>query len=275
MDSILSKWRQTTQATSDFDLGEYERRKAERYNVSRGALNLDDGIDCPKCLNRGHSMVVYQREGVWQETFVPCECMQARSNVKKLQRSGLKNVERMTLDKYIAPEDWQKKAKLAAQNYVKSPRGAWMFAGGAVGAGKTHLCTGAALELIAQGELRYVIWPDESDRLKAERFDPAEESMTRMRKLQTVDILYIDDFFKITGNTLPTEADIRLAHELLNRRYMAGLRTIISSERYLDEITQIDSAIGGRIAEKAAGYIVNIKRDRERDYRFKIAKGVI
>lgn len=275
MDSILSKWRQTTQATSDFDLGMYERRKAERYNESIGFLHTADGIDCPKCLNRGHSMVVYQRNGVWQETLVPCECMAARKNVARLRKSGLRGVERLTLEKYQAHEPWQQMALKTAKNYIRSPAGAWLYVGGAVGSGKTHLCTGAALEMITQGELRYVIWPDESDRLKAERFDPAEESMTRMRKLQTVDILYIDDFFKITGNALPTDADIRLAHELLNRRYMAGLRTIISSERYLDEITQIDSAIGGRIAEKAAGYTVNIKRDRERDYRFKLAKGVI
>lgn len=49
------------------------------------------------------------------------------------------------------------------------------------------------------------------------------------------------------------------------------LVTIISSERTIGELSQIDEAIAGRIAEraKAAGYCLSIKRDPARNWRLK------
>ncbi len=90
-----------------------------------------------------------------------------------------------------------------------------------------------------------------------------------MKSLKEVDVLYIDDFFKPIGGNRPSDADIRLAYEIINARYNRRKITIISSERHISEIAEIDEAIGGRIYEYAKGYTVNIARDTARNYRLK------
>ena len=52
------------------------------------------------------------------------------------------------------------------------------------------------------------------------------------------------------------EADINLAYQLLNERYNTRRRTIISSERSIEDILRIDEAVGGRIFELAREYCV-------------------
>ena len=64
-----------------------------------------------------------------------------------------------------------------------------------------------------------MLWQDEITRLKANVMDELAHEK-QMRQLKTVDVLYIDDFFKpivrdgVPGR--PTDADIRLAYELIN-----------------------------------------------------------
>ena len=75
----------------------------------------------------------------------------------------------------------------------------------------------------------------------------------RMRKLKRVEVLYIDDFLK-GGDS---DADIRLAYEILNFRYNdTGLRTILSSETDLKTLLKRDEALGGRVYERARGYVL-------------------
>ena len=77
-----------------------------------------------------------------------------------------------------------------------------VFAGGQVGCGKTHICTGIVRELIKQGrEARYMLWRDESTAIKATVKYP-EEYAALVEPLKTVDVLYIDDFLKPTAGNL-------------------------------------------------------------------------
>lgn len=72
------------------------------------------------------------------------------------------------------------------------------------------------------------------------------------------------------GRMQPSEADVRIAFELLNYRSNdKSLLTIISSELSLDEIADIDEAIAGRIAQHAAGHCVTVAPDRGKNYRLK------
>ena len=123
---------------------------------------------------------------------------------------------------------------------------------------------------------RYMLWVRDSARLKMMVNDEAyEPALDDFRK---VEVLYIDDFFKITKDgygkeTLPTSADIRLAYEIINYRYQhSELITIISSERFINEIEEIDSAVGSRIYEMSKGNVLNIAREKNRNYRLKDAE---
>ena len=89
-------------------------------------------------------------------------------------------------------------------------------------------------------------------------FDRYEDMMNRLKRAP---VLYIDDFLK--GGT--TEADIKIAYELLNARYNnERLRTVISSEYGIGEIMQIDEALGGRIYERAKGFTVRAPKENWR-----------
>lgn len=108
--------------------------------------------------------------------------------------------------------------------------------------------------------VRYMLWRDASAELKGLLTD-GDEYQARIKPFKTVPVLYIDDFLK-GGHS---DADIRLAFEILNSRYNdSALRTIISSELSLFEILGLDEATGGRIYERAKGYVIESPRENWR-----------
>lgn len=259
---------------------EYEQMKVDSYNAGIGNLDQADGYNCDKCKNKGYIAELRHVEiyGYSVETLVPCRCQKIRNAIKRLSRSGLQDlVQRYAFDKYEAPEPWQQKIKEAAQRFCEDCKEDWFFIGGQSGAGKTHICTAIAVHFIRKGkEVKYMLWRDEITKIKANVNDP-EQYGKMMDELKNAEVLYIDDLFKggrdMDGNYKPpTPADINAAFEIINYRYNSpDLITIISSERILAELNEIDEAIAGRIAEKSKphGYCINLKRDAEKNWRMK------
>jgi DNA replication protein DnaC len=258
---------------------EHEQLKADFYNASEGDMHESDGYDCRLCRNKGYISHVVKNEmyGYFCEQLSPCKCWKVRSAINKLARSGLKNaVKAYTFDKYETPDAWQQYIKDTAMRFCQDQQNHWFYIGGQSGAGKTHICTAIAVHYIRQGmEARYMLWRDEIVRIKALVNDQAEYTKI-MQDLKTVPVLYIDDLFK-TGEShdkqaRPTTGDINAAFEIINHRYAnPGLVTIISSEKTLPELLEIDEATAGRIAErsKAGGYCVNLKKDSKRNWRLR------
>jgi DNA replication protein DnaC len=192
-----------------------------------------------------------------------------------IKKSNLeKAIETYTFDNYKTTEQWQSKIKVLAEQFATDNNGRWFFIGGQDGSGKTHICTAIVGRLFEQRiPVHHMMWLDASSQLKANTTE-AEDYQDLILPLKNADVLYIDDLFK-TGDridergkkpTYPTSADIRLAFELLNYRYSSDKTTIISSQRCLREIIKIDSAIGGRIYERAGDYCIDIK-GVNRNYR--------
>ena len=97
-----------------------------------------------------------------------------------------------------------------------------------------------------------MLWRDDIVKLKACVTD-SEEYSRQIKPFKSVQVLYIDDFLK--GKV--TEADINIAFEILNYRYHnQSMRTIISSERSIEEVLDIDEAVGSRIYERSRGYYI-------------------
>ena len=119
-----------------------------------------------------------------------------------------------------------------------------------------------------------MLWRDEVTRLKACAND-ADAYAELMEELKTPAVLYIDDLFKTGKNEdgrrmRPTPADLNAAFELINYRYnQPGQVTIISSEMSLDDIMDIDEAIGGRIKERAGEFVIEIAPDKEKNMRYR------
>lgn len=255
---------------------EWELRKVNSYNDSKGNLNEADGYNCDDCKNKGGIMVLAEYGNDYQQEYRPCKCMKVRSMIAKIERSGLKNImKEYTFDKYKETEDWQKRLKARAQTFLKDDTCQWFYIGGQSGAGKTHLCTAITAEYLKQNKAaRYMLWRDDVTAIKAVIND-SEEYHRLVDELKTVPVLYIDDLFKMGKGVQgkpqpPTVADINLAYEIINYRYNnKELVTIISSEYTIGEIIAIDEALGGRISERSAasGYCINLQKDVSKNYR--------
>ena len=272
---------------------ERNRAQCEAYNRTPGHLKdgytistiqsdqtfiEGDGYDCPLCMNRGDTL--HYREtaaGCFQQYMVPCQCMEVRRSIWRIKQSGLeKSIRENTFKRFEVKEKWQQMMVDLAHRYLDEgvKNGRWLYFGGQPGSGKTHICTAVAGQLLFKHQMpvTYAVWPQISKKLKA-IVNEADEYEQEVSKLQQVKVLYFDDFFKpvtdSAGNRQPpTPADMRLAFEILNYRYINRLPTILSGEWYINELADMDEATASRIAERCGGFAMMIGRDRSRNHRF-------
>lgn len=228
--------------------------EAECLAVQIAVLNGREGnlpdYDCPICRNKGTTYEV-TTDGDWVAR--ECKCMVKRRSLRRIRLSGLSELMKIyTFDNFKADTDSTRMLKAKAKAYVSNKEG-WLYISGVPGSGKTHLCTAICSELLNSGkEVRYMLWRDDAPRLKAivNDRDRYEETIDGYK---TVPVLYIDDFLK--GSI--TDADINLAFELLNARYNnPKLMTIISSERSIGDVLDLDEAVGSRIYERSRGFVM-------------------
>lgn len=256
-----------------FDQYRFLHTACREENEKEGKLHLSDGYNCPKCKNRGMFSEPYFYL-FWQLGSYNCSCLKIRKAINEFKRNGLSRmVEKYTFSSYNACEEWQKVILNKAKSYIKEAREPWFFFGGVSGCGKTHICTAITANLLKSGEkLHYMQWEKESKRLK-QQINDYKAYYKIMDDIENCDILYIDDLFKCgrseQGRALqPSSADINLAFEIINSRYMSGKRVIISSELTLGDIGQLDSAIAGRIKECAGEYIIKAEGNNK-NYRLR------
>ena len=250
-----------------------ERYLCERMNE---AVGNKTGYDCPVCKNKG---VIYRLDESGNIVARPCKCLAMRKARKYMEQSGLGTLlDRCTLDSYIAKEAWQEKAKKTAEEFISCGEN-WLYVGGQVGSGKTHLCVAVTREFLQRGvKSLYVLWLTEAQRLRTAVNDDVYSKI--MRRLTTVPVLYIDDFLKVqngeyqhSSKPVPTPSEIKLAFDLVNQRYNnPRLITIFSSEHMLNEVSAMDSGLASRIYERCGGnrFVLEIERSESRNMRYAV-----
>ena len=213
---------------------------------------LDDyglgGYDCQTCGNKG--IITFLKDGYLYSR--ECDCMAIRRSIRRIRKSNMADMlTRYTFDSYETPDKDTQHVKELAKKFIKDG-GGWLYISGQSGSGKTHICTAICSQLIMAGrETIYMTWKDTSTRLKA--IINTDDYQKQMERYERIPVLYIDDFFK--GGA--SDADIRLAFELINQRYNdSRLWTIISSEMDIQTILSLDEALGGRIYERAKAYTI-------------------
>lgn len=226
------------------------------------------GYDCPVCMNRGYVYVVRGDDMTQRQ----CSCLEVRRSMRRIRESGLADsFEACSFASFTTEYPWQKTMKTTAQKFISDcGNGKWFYVGGQVGSGKTHICTAIVGKLLNEGKSgRYMRWRDDSVRLKACINDDAEYNRL-IAPLKSVDVLYIDDLFKVANGNPPKDADVNLAFEILNHRYInKRLATILSGERTMDELIAIDEAVGSRIYERTKGYCLIVPKNSEYNYRMR------
>ena len=238
------------------------KKYVETYNNTTGSLEY---INCEVCKNKGNIMVVDDKDNS-RHYIKKCSCMAERESIERFKNSGLEPLrQKYTFSKFNRYNEKTKKLYEKAKEFLKNKNQKnWFFIGGQVGSGKSHLCTAMSLELLKDNQVKFMEWVKESTTLKSLVLD--DINYTReLGKLLYVDILYIDDFFKGGIN----KADLRLAFEIINYRYNNDLVTIISSEKSINEILEVDEAIGSRIYEKSYNFTFEIEKDEELNYRLR------
>ena len=246
------KW---TLAESD-ELTPLERVERRADTLNRLEVGSLRDPECPVCKNRGYHYYV-DADGYFEPALRTreCECMAVRRNLRRLEKSGLLDMlNRYTFCEWKTREPWQKSVLELARKYADEKSG-WLLAAGSPGSGKTHICTAICGEFLRAGlDVRYVLWRDMSVRAKGAVNDDDEYDAI-IRPLKEVRVLYIDDLFKTVAGGPVTQGDVNLAFEILNYRYNdSGKPTIISTERTMQELMEIDEATGSRIYERSRGY---------------------
>lgn len=195
--------------------------------------------------------------------FQRCKCQSIRDAMGAMDRSGIPPdaLAACTWENWKTPENWQRRALAVAQDYVQQIAAgdpSWFIICGTPGCGKTTLCTTIFRAIVEGGKPGlYVSWREFARRAKAvgnDRDDFREET----EPLKNTPLLYLDDFWK--GEIRP--ADVHLAFELINARYISKKPTILSSENTLEAILRGDEAIGSRLFEMAGGYYMDCSRAR-------------
>lgn len=237
--------------------------KARAYNAKPGKLK---GYDCQKCLNKGLISVVEDGE----ERMQKCGCAEIRRTLKAIADSGIAPLlQGYTFDRYKANTPLRMQIKRSAEQNAKSDS-AWFFIGGQVGFGKTHICTAIVGEILKRGiPCKYMLWRDVMSDLYGKRFDDDYYAMI-VGRFKSAEVLYIDDLYKgmksVRGGERET-MERNATYEILNHRYINGFKTIISSEYTVDELMEMDQAVGSRIYERTRGTAWGITKDIAKNAR--------
>ncbi|MDO4378956.1 MAG: DnaA/Hda family protein, partial [Erysipelotrichia bacterium] len=138
---------------------------------------------------------------------------------------------------------------------------------GQSGSGKTLICSIIANNLLLQQKkaVLYITWTDFISRLKRDMMgDNTNQVSKYLDEIKSVEVLFIDELLKKYNET-----DLKYIIEIINHRYTNNLKTIITSERTIEELIDIDEATFSRVIEKADKYVINVPKDKKKNYRLR------
>ncbi len=245
--------------------------EAVRYNATTGDLNKED-CDCDICKNKGFVMKAYYVENMnnYYTALYKCSCMKVREAKHLARVSGLNDLLDNKIEKFDDGSQFRFSLKNKVLSYLESDMTKWVVFLGQSGAGKTLCCSIIANAFLAKNIATfYIVWGIWIKELKRNQLDDDFDDF--FTKYQNVPVLYIDDFLK--GKF--TDTDLSYAFDLINTRYNRKLITIISSERLLDELIDIDEALAGRLKQMAGDYLIQIGKSPEKNYRFYVKQEVL
>ena len=245
-------------------------------NSNQGAMQrkAQTQYKCPYCNDSGWKIVT-KNDG--REVCKPCECLKRKKAINALNDSGIAEAfQDRTLDNYIPKNEVQAGALSRSKRFVEifgkydNMHMNFMLMG-QNGAGKTHLSVGIANALIKKNVLvRYVTF---HDLLTAFSNAKKEKDLHKViNQYKDADLLVIDDIFRTTirewnGQKNPLMSHIDSMFQIIDYRYFKKKGIVVTCEKTVEELSNMDRAITGRLVEYARGNIIEFK-DPKLDHRF-------
>ena len=247
------------------------QENAKRYPIKNEEKKIKRqeqviNVPCKHCDGTGYYFI---RDRYGMPDIKPCEyCAAERKMFAMLMKSGVnpKDYARYTLDKFDPNvSNIAKLLKNKAIQYLHDhPKTLGFGAFGNSGNGKTHICIAVCQELTKHyhEEHYYFSYTQEMPLLVKARksFSGGGEYNSLMQKWKKCPNLYIDDLFKnaeaFAGNgVLRLKQDEKdIIHDIVSARYTGQLKTFFSSEYSIDQIINIDQALGSRIYDMIYPY---------------------
>lgn len=232
-------------------------------NLNNLEKNLGEShYKCNKC--RDLTFII--NDGV----ATPCECRAVKEAKDILRKSGIseefrnKNFENFKTINDSQSINAYNKAREYSNNFhiIKdSTQNSIMFMG-QPGSGKTHLSLSIANVLMDNGVgVVYMGYRDVITQIKQNIMDEVYYNKV-MNRYKNAKVLLIDDLFK--GSI--SKSDINIMFELINYRYFNKLPVIVSTELSIENLVNIDEALGSRLIEMSKDFLVGI-RNKKLNYR--------
>lgn len=228
-------------------------------------LEESKSYECKRCKDELGYLIT--AEDGTKELWHICECVSERRQKRLLKSSNItEEFQKFDFENFTIANRPQcvlkayEKAKFYADQFKNIQEQKSRVIGitflGIPGSGKTHLLTAVANSLLTRGiEVLYFPWVDGSNELRNTVRQKADVQ-AQIDHMKSVQVLYIDDLFK--GRKEPSEFQLEWLFEVVNFRYLNRLPMLVSSEKYIHQILEIDEGIGRRIYERSRDFKVDM-----------------
>lgn len=224
-------------------------------------------MSCSKCNDQGWIESGVTQDG--QPLYARCSCVTQQVMTKTFGSEELNTTARAkTFQSFTLSGRLPiiRMAKQCAMDYadtflarVNIPQNSMALLGKS-GSGKTHLMFAIA-NALREHDIASMYFPH-LERFASMRTmlreDPEKFERT-ISNVRRTPVLLWDDLYK--GRETPTEWVLETVMDIINYRYLNRLPVVISSERLMDELLEIDEAIGSRIYEMCKDHIIEFPRD--------------
>ena len=225
---------------------------------------------CDICKDEGFIYFEKKDEyGNVYQTAKRCKCRIDEINENRIKQANVSELfAKCTFLNFKENSDKQKQVKRMCVEFYRQgideklgddEKAQFMLLCGQVGSGKTHLAVATMNNFIANSyKALYTNYKDLVRTLSQNAMDK-DAYASEIKKCLEADILLIDDLFKSRNSSEITTAQLNYIYEIVNQRYANRQLTIFTTEKSVQQLLDIDEAIGSRIVELAKKkYVVDM-----------------